>query len=220
MFWASLLLACWVWFDLLPNERVPMSRAEEIHKSETDTNQIEALINQLAQGATTDLLADEGHRQHQEEMVKAWIKLRDLGPAAFTKLIEHLDDERLSFTRDSGSTDETWTVGRACFCVLWCNLEPYNKWMYTSSIPSREIWWRPDYCREFLDSPKKGSDWLAKHRDKSLVDLQIEALEWVTSNRSNRKVEISTDDKNSLLAELAMLKQSRKAIQPCVPWAL
>ncbi len=149
----------------------------------------------------------------------SWVDLRDMGLQAFPKAIEHLHDKRTSFTADSGSTDETWTVGRACFDVLWCNLEPYNCIIYSSCIPPKECWWRPHYCREFLTDPEKAEAWLAAHEGKSLVDLQIEVLEWVTTNRSKRKFEISVEDRQELLYKLDALRQSRKSLEPAIPWS-
>src|SRR5690606_8816840 len=127
--------------------------------------------------------------------------------------VEHFDDKRTSFTADSGSTDETWTVGRACFDAIRCNLEPFNGVVYSSCIPPEKYWWRHNYCREFMSPPEKAQQWMAAHTDKSLVALQIEALEWVTTNRSKRLAEISEEDRKSLFDELAKLKKDRKPLK-------
>jgi hypothetical protein len=181
--------------------------------------QTEALIDKLALRRPPGTSSREAERTRNDEMVEAWLELRDIGPQAFSKVIEHLEDKRPSFTEDSGSTMETWTVGRACFDVLWCTLEPYNWGTYSSSVPPEKYWWRPNYCTTFLKNHKKARAWLAAHKGKSLVDLQIEVLEWVTSNRSKRKVEISIEDRQQLLAELDTLRRTRKPLKPAVPWS-
>ncbi len=178
--------------DALPGSTLPKA----------SDGKAESLIDQLARPSS----------QH------AWIELRDLGLRAFPSAIEHLQDKRTSFTTDSGSTDETWTVGRACFDVLQCSLEPYNGVVYSSSIPPERYWWRPSYCSRFLREPEKARAWLAAHEGKSLVDLQIEVLDWVTSNRSERKVEVNMEDRESLLNELDTLRRNRKPLKPSIPW--
>ena len=185
-----------------PKGTAPKSNAAATPKAPNP--KVDALIEALAHPKT----------QH------VWHELCDLGLDAFPGAIEHLKDKRPSFTTDSGSTDETWTVGRACFDVLWCNLEPYNKVVFMSSIPSDEVRWRPGYCQQFLREPEKANAWLAEHDGKSIVDLQIEVLEWVTSNRSEPTVEINIQDRQHLLDKLASLKQTRKPLKSSVPWAL
>jgi len=73
---------------------------------------------------------------------------------------------------------------------------------------------------EFLNTPKKAKEWLDEHQSKSLSDPQIEVLEWVTTNHSKRKVEVSRQDRKQLLDELDRLKRTRKQLKPVVPWAL
>jgi hypothetical protein len=53
-----------------------------------------------------------------------------------------------------------------------------------------------------------------------MIDLQIEVLEWVTSNRSERKVEIDIKDRQHLIDKLESLKRTREPLKPSVPWAL
>lgn len=203
---------------------VLQTHAGEKRDAQRSTAKVEALIEKLDYGSKLDKLSDDERdaivaTPRNEEVIKTWIELRDLGLQAFPKAIEHLGDKRTSFTQDSGSTNETWTIGRACRDVLWCNLEPYNWAEYSSSVPPERIWWRPAYCREFLDTSEKAKAWLAAHRKKSLVDLQIEVLEWITTHRSKRKVDISTEDRKKLLDQLDKLKRTHKPLEPAVPWS-
>jgi hypothetical protein len=193
-----------------PQEQtVTVTNANGEPKPEVDPATIEALIEKLA---------------HPAGSKSAWRELRDLGPQAFPNVIDHLGDKGTSFTADAGSEDRTWTVGRACGDVLWCNLEPYNWLFFMNSVPEREtqalIGWRPTYYGEFFNTPEAAKAWLATHRSKSVVDLQIEVLEWVTSHRSKRKFEISSSDRKQLLETLDTLKRTRKALPPAVPWAM
>ena len=198
----------------------PLSVAAEKRDS---TARIEVLIARLVSKNARPKDPSEPHkdfnRNHHSDVLQAWNELRDLGTEAFPQIIEYLDDKQYSFTLESGSTDSNWTVGKACFDLLWCNLEPYNKCMLSSSIPSRKVWWRPVYTQEFLGSREKARDWIAKHKGKSLLELQIEVLEWVISHRSKRKVEISVDDRKHLVELLDELKKTKKPIEPAVPWS-
>src|SRR3954463_9773626 len=109
---------------------VVQAYAAEKEKAKRSDAQVEALIEKLAYGRNLEKLSEEQRDKmvgaaRNREIIKAWLELRDLGLRAFPKAIEHLGDKRSSFTEDSGSTNESWTVGRACLDVLWCNLEPY-----------------------------------------------------------------------------------------------
>ncbi len=88
-----------------------------------------------------------------------------------------------------------------------------------SSIPEGKVWWRRVYTTELLTTSADAKAWLAEHRGKPLVDLQIEVLEWVTTHRSDRDAEISAEDKASLVELLDQLKATRKPLPPAVPWA-
>jgi hypothetical protein len=197
----------------------PIAHAKEKRDPKERAAKINALIEKLVLVELPAGTSTEAKYAHNREMLKVWMALSDFGVEAFPAAIDHLQDKRTSFTEDSGSTDETWTVGRACFDVLYCNLEPYNWGMYSSSIPPEKYWWRPQYCNEFLNTPKKAREWLAAHKSKPLVDLQIEVLEWVTTHRSERKVEISAEDRQKLLDRLVTLKKTRKPLEPAVPWS-
>jgi hypothetical protein len=92
--------------------------------------------------------------------------------------------------------------------------------MYSSCFAARAHHWHPQYCKVFLKTPKKASTWLAAHQNKSLVDLQIEVLEWVTSDRSEGQREVSPEDRRKLLNKLDELKRTRKPLKAAVPWAM
>ena len=171
-------------------------------------DRVELLIASLAAGG-----------EHPGGGLTAWTQLRDLGLDAFPEIAEHLEDDGFAFRADSGTTYDNWTVGRACRDLLWCSLEPYNKALLMSSIPEGKVWWRPVYTTEFLTKSADAKAWLAEHRGKQLVDLQIEVLEWVTTHRSDRDAEISAEDKASLVELLDQLKATRKPLPPVVPWA-
>jgi hypothetical protein len=187
-------------------------RADENQDSGGHAARTEVLIDKIALTRQSD--------NSNAEAKKAWVELRDIGPESFPKVVEHLQDKRTSFTADSGSTDETWTVGRACFDVLRCNLEPYNVGMYSSCFAARANHWRPQYCKVFLKTPKKANTWLAAHQNKSLVDLQIEVLEWVTSDHPEEQRKVSPEDRRELLDKLDELKRTRKPLRAAVPWAM
>ena len=92
---------------------VPIHADENKH-SEDRAARIEALIDKLAVAQPSEDSSAEDKRSRNAPALEAWIELRDIGPEAFQKVVEHLQDKRTSFTEDSGSMEETWTVGRAC----------------------------------------------------------------------------------------------------------
>ena len=123
-------------------------------------------------------------RDAQERVRHAWSQLHRMeGHRVFPYLFEHFDDKRYSFTADGGSSDVNWSVGRACSDILICHLQPYGGIAHSGDHPG--IRPRPSYSQHHNLRTAAGAKlWWETRKDKSLRDLQIEALEWVIAEEA------------------------------------
>jgi hypothetical protein len=155
-------------------------------------------------------------REAQKRVFEAWQKLRSLGLDAFPAVIKRLDDDRYSFTNDGAWVKENWTVGRACADIICGHLQPFGTLPYArgNKGDSRPFVLRPSYCAEHgLSSPELAAAWWSKNKDKKLLELQIEAIEWTIAEES--KSTRFSDDERKYMAEY--LKDAQKAEKPLRP---
>jgi hypothetical protein len=150
------------------------------------------------------------NRESQKKVRAAWRKLRDLGPRAFPYLFDHLDDNHYSFTADAGESDYNWSVGRACFDIVRCQLEPF-------SVGRRPQ--PPNYTFHNLGKPANARKWWVTHKSKSLHELQVEAVEWVLSEIERTPDRYTEATRKDLKDSLRNLRTSKTPLKPTVPWA-
>ena len=191
--------------------------------------EIDALVEQLVSpnpapdtkvGPTAEY--PEGYdRKAQKRVRAAQQKLRELGTAAFPHLIKRLNDDRYSFTAQGLQADKNWTVGQACQHIIDGQLEPFTGspwamgWRFGDD-PKRRIL-RPSYCRHNgLHSPERAADWWRAHKDTSLLDLQIESIEWTIAEEA-KNPDKYPDEEHKHMREF--LKKARSAEKPLM-WSV
>jgi hypothetical protein len=187
---------------------------------------IEALVAQLVSPNPEPLRRNSptatypaGYDRNAQKLVDhARLKLSDLGIRAFPILIKYLDDKRYSSTQDSGAVDENWTVGRTCKIVLTCHLQPYDSRIFaadTGGEPS--IRYRPTYSAAFTGSSKAAKQWWEASKEKSLHDLQLEAVEWVVAEQAKDPEKYSNKDRKYMDGVRRKLLATDKPLKPSSP---
>jgi peptide methionine sulfoxide reductase MsrB len=124
-------------------------------------------------------------------------ELHDNFGEALPFLIEALDDKRYSMTIDwaEGDAYYNYSVGKICHNVIASQLEVYRSKIRFAGPPQ---WNKYNY-----PISKK---WWQVHKDQSLVELQIEAINWaIEQHMSKPKEEIGEARKNEIF-ELEKLR--------------
>lgn len=98
---------------------------------------------------------------------------------ALPLLMEAVSDNRYSLTYQSDSYTGNLSVGGVCLEIVSAYLEVYRPYIDSGS---KESLLAHTFFRQFKSS-KEIEDWWQGRKDKSLVGLQIEALEWAIAKR-------------------------------------
>ncbi len=107
-------------------------------------------------------LVKEGNAYCTPQAKKARVKLEYLGVDVFPELVDNVHDARPAWPCLQQETINETTVGDVCFeLVRW----QVQKSFYTKMGP------------HFL-TKESLEDWWAERRGRSLLELQVEALEW------------------------------------------
>jgi predicted DCC family thiol-disulfide oxidoreductase YuxK len=135
-------------------------------------------------------------------------QLQKFGAEAFPLLLASLDDKRQSvaFRRVLPST-----VGDACYCLITRQLyelpREYSRSIYRRGADGRQHE-RPIFGHDLFDTVDL-RQWLAARKDRTLRQLQIEALGWVLSEEEQIGASTPDDEKSvlePLRAQYRMLK--------------
>jgi hypothetical protein len=103
-------------------------------------------------------------------------------------LIESLEDKRYSYYQESPSgAFLCHTVGEACYSIIVRNIEVYRP--YATVLDKTE---RPRTVH-FIDATGGPQKWLASRKDKSLFDMQLEAVEWALRQKKPDPQELVSD---------------------------
>jgi len=153
----------------------------------------------------------------QDHVDGAWQWLSDQGPRAFPYLLAHMDDKRYCLTADSGDSDVNWSVGKACHDIFRCNLQPYGDFFTADHrIESRN---RPSYMKKFnLADHEAAKKWWEARKEKSLRELQIEALEWTIAEEAKTPEKFTDKERTYLHDLLANLRTADKPLDATTPW--
>ena len=156
-------------------------------------------------------------RKAQEKVLTAWCHLADAGIQAFPLLLEQLDDKRYSFTKDAGENDFNWSVGRACFDVMRCQVEPW----YYKTLPGTngDYCLRPRYTGHYFRNAAAAKSWWETHKHKSVHDLQIEVVQWILAEEAKTPGEYSPAERMYLEAILKKLHGGKVPFPGNVPWS-
>jgi hypothetical protein len=146
----------------------------------------------------------------QQKISDARHELQDHIEEALPYLVEALDDKRYCMTIIWAEGDGVYnrSVGQICREIIESHLE-----VYRGKIPVRSPhhWHRYDY------EPISKQWWEARN-DKSLVDLQVEAVDWAIATRKYDDVPRETDTRESEIAALTKLRdeiaESQTPVKP------
>jgi hypothetical protein len=194
--------------------------------SETEINDLIAkLVSPNKAPGKVDYLAEaeppDFDKAAQHRVYIAWKQLYDIGLPAFPHLLRNVGDKRYSFTRlpGGGSTDMNWSVGRACLDIVRCHLQPYGE-IAESDLGTKESHPpRPNYIAHYrLREPKAAIEWWEKRKDKSLNDLQFEALVWVIVQEAATPGKYSAKETDYLNDIAAKLRKSSAPLEPGWPF--
>jgi hypothetical protein len=198
-----------------PRQAEPVSKAE-----------IRSLIAELASPLPAPKIENgeavfpEGSDRRAYRKAKGpWLRLQDAGLQAFPYLFECLNDDRYSFTDDAGESDNNWTVGRACFDVVRCQIEPwYHKQLPGANGSFYRL--RPRYTNRFLHNPKAAEAWWETHKHLSIHDMQLEVLQWVIAEEAKMPDDYSSPEREYLNVLLTKLRSGTAIFPPWVPWSV
>jgi hypothetical protein len=207
---ATLAAVCCALLLLLPGKLV----AAELQETPT-TEEIRALIDMLVSPKTAapnpitykDLEASKDQRE-------AFLKLRQVGLAAFPLLIERFDDDRYSFTFETPSSDMNYSVGRACQAVLrdYITLGTYDLAMPNGADDPMFIKRRPSYVAHFnLFDKRTAQEWWEQRKNKSLKELQLETLEWTIAEEAKNPKDFTDRERKFLDTCLKNLRDRPEA---------
>jgi hypothetical protein len=111
-------------------------------------------------------------------------QLVKMGEHAFPQLIQHVDDERYSYTsRWMGESHVNYSVGSVCFRVVRVQVELYCAYTRNDPRTDRQLRW---LVRKGNESTQALEAWWRKHNKKSLREMQLEATEWALAFERKR----------------------------------
>lgn len=128
-------------------------------------------------------------------------KLKTYGKAAFPFLLAHLDDNRQSvaFRRVIPHT-----VGLSCLCIIEDQIialpSDYQGSFYRKGKDG-ELHPRPRFMEPHLFTSKTIAQYLEDRKDKSLEEMQVEALEWLIEQEKKIGFQ-SEEQENEILGPL------------------
>jgi hypothetical protein len=136
-------------------------------------------------------------------------------------LIEHLDDDRYCFTDEGAHNKQNWTVGAACADILRCNLQPFGAGVRSGSFTlelaegrGNGRKYRPKYAvKHGLENVESAKEWWSTHKDKSLLELQMESIEWTIAEESKDPT-ISDEEREHMAKCLKEAQASDKPLRP------
>jgi hypothetical protein len=112
-------------------------------------------------------LAEDYDAEEQKRIYKIWSKLAKDEDTDLAVLVKHIGDERYSFTADIGGRGySNYDVGRVCLAILSSKLDAIEPFPF--QYKSYAYW----------VIAKDPAAWLKENGDKSLLDLQLQSIEW------------------------------------------
>lgn len=142
-------------------------------------------------------------------------ELQDNIEEALPYLVESLDDDRYCMTINWADGDAYYnkTVGETCRQIIASHLEVYRRKIRFSFIPGQ---WR------YYDYKPISKEWWAERKDRSLVDLQIEAIDWAIERRmAETKIgNLGLDRLNEVAALTKLRDELKDSKTPAEPMGL
>jgi hypothetical protein len=160
-------------------------------------------------------------KKSQETVFRARSKLDRLGLSAFPHLINLMDDTRYCMTVDDSEADRNYSVGETCIGIIRCRLEPYNRFQFTAGNPHEDPRGRarrPCYTQHFLGDRDSAQKWWNAHKDKTLLELQVEVLEWIIDEEARNQRKYTAVEREFLNTTLKKMQTTKQTLEPSVPW--
>lgn len=142
---------------------------------------------------------------------------------ALPALIEGCTDTRYSLTWQSDSYCDNSCVGEVCLEIVASHLEVYREYM---SLGSK----KGVYAYRFVpqinaaigekvteEKKKEIEEWWQKRKDKSLLELQIEAFDWAIEKRKNDAETRGEGDAAKDIKRLTAVRDKLKKNHKCLP---
>jgi hypothetical protein len=138
---------------------------------------------------------------------RARLQLEELGRPAFPFLIERWDDRRycLSVPYALSGDYRNYNVGELCQTIIFDQLQPYGYLQWTGGQDLRRTRTRPRYPKTFLFSRDAARKWWEKNKDKTLVQMQLEVVDWIIAEEGK-------DAHKYTEKEREYLKQARRKL--------
>jgi hypothetical protein len=154
----------------------------------------------------------------QEKASAAWWKLRSAGIRTFPHLFKHLKDARYALTVHGLAADENYSVGSLCCSIVRGHLEPWGFFTAGEGDPRGRAR-RKSYLDQFkLCDEVSARTWWMSHKDKTLRELQLEALEWVVAEETGPRSRYPKAEKDHVQALLLSLKESSESLKFSAPF--
>lgn len=213
----------WLVVGILLSQWLPAC-GQQLKAAPTE-KEIKALIEQLVSPNPKPIVNKRGvpsidlppgfDRKKQERVHLARSKLVELGPLAFPVLVESEKDERYSLTtcNDLSGWYNNESVGHVCRTIILDQLQPYGYWQDVGDDPRGKPH-RPSYPGQFLNSQEAAKAWWEKHKEKTLYQMQLEALDWIIAEEAKRPRDFTDNEKQALQKIRKKLVESGKPLPP------
>jgi hypothetical protein len=174
----------------------------------------EALVKTLVSTNPKPTIGESGRRRLpaefdravQKRIVETWDKLLTVDTAGLSTLIAHYDDQEYSTSIASVISEywHNWTVGEVCREIVISRIEPYGHYTPGTGDP-RSRPQRPSYCRKYLDTKDTATHWWQEHQNKTLREIQLEALDWIIA-------EEKAEDAKKFAKDIEFLEETRNKL--------
>jgi hypothetical protein len=147
----------------------------------------------------------------EKRVHETWDRIIAEGISAFPYLISYYDDNRFSIEpryANKTSVSMDYTVGLVCRDMLQSQIEPFGNDAIRHSKD------RPSYTVNFLYIKKDALVWLKTNGEKTLYDIQLEALKWTIAEEKKLNTPESVKDVYYLTDVLKKLENSQKPLPP------
>jgi hypothetical protein len=131
----------------------------------------------------------EARKPDEERVWEVRGRLKSLGLAAFSDLVANCDDPRFSYIM-AVQAYHNYSVGEACFFIIQEQVSPDEDFYLSRHRPGGGTFVQPFYMNTIRQNPGLRA-WWEGHKNLTLRDLQVEALEWTIQQE---KVTGFTDD--------------------------
>lgn len=174
--------------DVTPEEAAKIDELIEELASPNDPKKLIPLAQYLK-------FPPDWDHEGQARVYRAATSLVKKGRSAFPQLIAHAGDKRFSFVNKSGNGAMTpMSVGHACGRIIQVQLDVFDQiGIYPRMYPSYFGTVASDKDNDDVKDEEKLKNWEEKRKDKTLVDLQVESIEWAIEQQTQLLAEWKTD---------------------------